>query len=352
MREKMNKVNIMIVLTIMMLISNIMKSNSEGDLGKIRVATSLGILKSIVKRIGGDRVEVFSILPSNVEPHQFTLTPQIINQVLNVDLIIIDGHMEWEYKLIEQLAMHKDVNLENVVINLIEYKDNMTILDIPQEMGLSGKNYHGYWILPENIMVIAEVICGKLSQIDPEGKSYYHENLKNLLEDASKIKGLIEELKAKISGKNVVLGFLSEQYIAYLFNLKITAILSLEEGVPTKPGSINRAYNALQSGGLIIISDISSKMPVYNAIIEISKETGSPIIEVIMMRDMDYTLMMTYNIGKIDGVLSITIIRDQQSEYGLNTITITVIGMLAVVSTIEFLQIYKFRRKIYGYSKS
>ncbi|MEM3393989.1 MAG: hypothetical protein QXY79_02980, partial [Candidatus Methanomethylicia archaeon] len=64
------------------------------------------------------------------------------------------------------------------------------------------------------------------------------------------------------------------------------------------------------------------------------------------------TLMMTYNIGKIDGVLSITIIRDQQSEYGLNTITITVIGMLAVVSTIEFLQIYKFRRKIYGYSKS
>lgn len=348
----MKKISLMIVLTMIVLVPNIIQSNIEGNLGKIMVATSLGVIKNIVKRIGGSRVEVFSIIPSNIEPHQFTLTPQIISQVLNSNLIIIDGHFEWEYKLIEQIAKDKGANLENTIINLIEYKDYMIILDVPPEMGLSGKNYHGYWILPENIITIAKIVCEKLSQIDLEGKSYYYENLQNLLEDISKIKRLIEELKTKINGKNVVLGFLSEQYIAYLFNLKIAAILSLEEGIPPTPGNINKAYSALQNGGLIIVSDISSKMPVYNAIIEISKETGSPVIEVMIMGDMDYTLMMAYNIGKIDGIVSTATTMNPQNEYELNIIIMTVLSVLTIISLIEFIYIHKLRRKIYVYNKS
>lgn len=345
------QVNILIALIIIILLSSV-ELSFEANSNKITIATSLNVLKNIVKRIGGSRVEAFSIIPSNVDPHEFTLTPEIIMQASSVDLIVIDGHVEWEYELVEQVARNKGVDPGKIVINLMDYKENMTILDIPPDMGVSGKNYHGYWILPENVLTIARIICERLSQLDPDGRQYYNENLKGLSEEISTLNRLIENLRFKSKGRNAILGFLSEQYMAYLFNLNITVILSLEEGISPTPRSIYRAYEALRGGGLIIISDVSANMPVYNKIIELSKQTKSPIVEVKIIGDFDYTLMMMYNIGKIEATISEINIIEDASEGGLNNLIIIAISIPSIIALIEFIQIHKLRGKIYGYSKS
>ncbi|MEM2136850.1 MAG: metal ABC transporter substrate-binding protein [Candidatus Methanomethylicia archaeon] len=317
--------------------------NADGGDGKILVVTSIGFLESIVKIIGGSRVEVFSIVPSNIDPHQFTITPETILKTSKADLIIVDGHIEWEYKLIEQLSKIKNMDAGKFSINLMEYKDNMTILDIPSETGISGKNYHGYWILPENVMFMAKVICNKLVEIDPNGVVEYNENLESFYRKMEILNDKIIDIKNENIGVNVVLGFLAEQYVAYMLGLKIFTVLSLEGGTYPNPRSLEAAYNILKNeGGFIMISDISMEMPVYNTIIDLAKQTGAPIIKVMIGANIDYISMMMYNIGKIEGALTPI---SMEKDYGqIQNIMITI--ALIIIIVVETTYLYKLKRMI------
>ena len=329
---------------LLIMISTLITFNVEGYLEKIKIAVSIGVLKYIVEEIGGIRVEVFSIVPPNIEPHQFTITPQVLYQASTAKLIVIDGHMDWEIKLVEQVAKAKGVKQNDISINLMDYKNNMTILEIPSWTGVSGRNYHGYWILPENIIVIAEAIKNKLSEIDPEGREYYEENFAKLKEEINILNKEIMSLKRKISGVKTVLAFLAEQYIAYIFGLEVASILTIEEGTSPTPKTMEAAYNTLKEGGIILVSDVSSKMPVYNTIQELSKQTGAPIIEVMITMEMGYTSIMMYNIGIINGMLLNRSIKYTSTQAN-QEVTWIITAMLGITVTIESAYIYKIRRR-------
>lgn len=337
-----------VIVAIIIITSILIPHNAICRGNKIIIATSIEILKSIVEEIGGIRVEVFSITSSDIELHQFTLTPQVILQTLTADLIIIDGHVDWEYKLIEQVSIVKKVNPKDISINLMDYKGNLTILDIPSEIGISGKNYHGYWILPENVISIAKIIHGKLIQLDPNWKEYYDENLRRLMNRISVLNEEISRIKTKFYGRKVVLGFLAEQYVAHLFGLEIAAILSLEEGLSLKPITIEKAYRAIKSGCLIIVSDVSSKMPVYNVLRELSKEAGVQIIEVIIVNvKLDYISTMMYNIGKLEKAnLNSTLNNDFFNQYILLRTSIATTLIFGFIVAFELIYINRLRRKI------
>jgi ABC-type Zn uptake system ZnuABC Zn-binding protein ZnuA len=333
--------------TIIMLImiATLMTFNVEGSLGKIKIAVSIGVLKNIVEEIGGNRVEVFSIVPPNVEPHTFTITPQVIYQASTARLIVIDGHMDWEMKLVEQVANAKGMKQSDISINLMDYADKMTILEIPSWTGVSGRNYHGYWILPENVMVMAEAIKNKLSEIDPEGVGYYEENFAKLRGEIDALKREIMNLRGKTSGVKAVLAFLAEQYVAYMFGLEIASILTIEEGGSPTPKTMETAYNTLKEGGIIIASDVSSKMPVYNTVQELSKQTGAPIIEVMITMERGYIPITMYNIGVISGMLLNRSIKHTSTQTS-QEIPWVITVMLGITVAIESAYIYKIRRRM------
>jgi zinc transport system substrate-binding protein len=328
---------------LLIMITTLTAFNVNGDYGKIKVAVSIGALKDIVEEIGGSRVEVFSIVPPNVEPHTFTITPQVIYQASTANLIVIDGHMDWEMKLLEQVANVKGVKQSDISLNLMDYKNKMTILEMPPWTGISGENYHGYWILPENVMVMAEAIKNKLSEIDPDGRGYYEENFAKLSEEINALKNEIMDLRGKTSGVKAVLAFPAEQYVAYMFGLEVASILTVEEGTSPTPKTMETAYNTLKEGGIILASDVSSKMPVYNTIQELSKQTGAPIIEVMISMEGRYTSIMMYNIGVIRGTLLNRNIAYTPTQTNQETSWI-ITAILGIVVAMESAYIYKIRR--------
>ena len=52
----------------------------QGNNGKLKVVAGLPPVAGLVKAVGGDRVEVISILPQGKTPHDFEPTPQTIRQ--------------------------------------------------------------------------------------------------------------------------------------------------------------------------------------------------------------------------------------------------------------------------------
>jgi len=145
-----SKEKIVAILAIIVLVSldlSIRVSAQNKD--KIRIAVSIDILKPIVSEIVGDLGEVYSIVPEEAEPHSFTLTPDIIKKASDSDLIVITGHMEWEKKLVKQVAETKNAQPDLISIDLLSLA-GIKILEINGE-----RNIHGFWLLPDNAVIIA-----------------------------------------------------------------------------------------------------------------------------------------------------------------------------------------------------
>ena len=66
-------------------------SDDEGDDDRIKVVTSTAILADIVSNVGGDDIDVQSIVPSGADPHTFTLTPGDIRDVAQADVVVLVG---------------------------------------------------------------------------------------------------------------------------------------------------------------------------------------------------------------------------------------------------------------------
>src|ERR687892_2583165 len=58
---------------------------------KVRVVASFYPILEFVKKVGGDRVEVTSLIPVGIEPHDFDPTIQQIQNAQSADMVVFNG---------------------------------------------------------------------------------------------------------------------------------------------------------------------------------------------------------------------------------------------------------------------
>lgn len=297
---------------------------------KIRVAVTIDILKPIVYSIMGGLGEVYSVVPEEAEPHGFTLTPSVVRDALNSDLIIVTGHMEWEEELVKQVAEERGVPPGSISLNLL----NLTGIKILEFEG--ERNIHGFWLLPDNAVIIAEALRNRLSELRPEYSKEFSSNFMLFEEQVSNLKAFLNRLSEKYdsSGKKVVICFYAEQYVAEAMGLKTDAVLVGEEEI-VRPESLSRVYNSLRSGeyACMIASDTALWMSgVQNTLQQVSKETGCSIayVSVVSTNGLEqYDEVMYYNAGQVYSAL-LSGNRSASSEFDVYFL-ITLIAMLVII---------------------
>ena len=80
---------------------------------KIQVVTSFNAMAEFTKAIGGDKVEVSTIIPDGVEPHDFELKPENMKQLATAQVFVYTGFgMEpWAKQAIEAAKNDKLVTV-------------------------------------------------------------------------------------------------------------------------------------------------------------------------------------------------------------------------------------------------
>ncbi len=299
--------------------------------GKTKIVVTLDILRPIVSSVTGSTGEVYSIVPGDAEPHGFTLTPSVVRNASDADLIVITGHMEWEEDLVKRVAEERGVETGSISLNLLELVErNGTILELE-----GGRNTHGFWLLPDNAVLIARALRDRLSTLRPEHSEEYWFNYRLFEEKVSSLKIFLERLSEKhgSSGRRVVIGFYEEQYVVEAMGLKAGAVL-VGEGEAISPGSLSRVYDGLKSGeyACIVVSDTALLMSgIQNALREVSKDTGCNIAYVSVVSASgvkDYDSVMYYNAGQVYGAL---LSERGTVSSGLNIYLLTTLAALLVI---------------------
>jgi zinc transport system substrate-binding protein len=175
----------------------------------LRVAVSVGPQAELVRRIGGDRVAVTTMLLPGASDEDVSLSPRQVFALENVQLYVAVGHpafpMEARY-IRPFLARHPEVRV----------------------VDMSGNSHEGdphVWVSPETMTVAARNVAAALEGMDPTHGAGYRKNLARFLEDAGR---LDREVRARLSAPGASRVFLvyhpSWGYFARRYGLEQIAI--------------------------------------------------------------------------------------------------------------------------------
>jgi len=147
--------------------------------GKLDVVTTVAPISSIVRNVGGDRIDLHGIIPDGSDSHTFEPAPSDAQFLSQADLIIANG-LDLE-----------DPTLELAEANLKDGAEIFTLGDktitpdqyaydfsFPKEGG--HPNPH-LWMNVPFAMKYAELVAAKLAERDPANAAYYQENLARYL---------------------------------------------------------------------------------------------------------------------------------------------------------------------------
>ena len=128
---------------------------------KIQVVTSFNAMAEFAKAIGGDKVEVSTIIPDGVEPHDFELKPENMKQLATAQVFVYNGFgMEpWAQQAIDAAKNSKLITV--VATEGVEAIKNTD----PEEIKEHGAEDPHAWLSLKNAKIEVKNIKAKLDEM-------------------------------------------------------------------------------------------------------------------------------------------------------------------------------------------
>ncbi len=159
--------------------------DNEDD-SKISAMVTVPPQEFLVSAVGGDKVEVTTMVPEDGSPHSASLTPEKMRSVRGSQVYFKVGT-----PLPFELNNSSIFNKENPDMAVVDTSAgiNLKALNehyghgVPETDGSSGKAVDPHaWLSPENLMTMGENIYAGLVELAPGSKEFFKDNLEALLE--------------------------------------------------------------------------------------------------------------------------------------------------------------------------
>lgn len=153
---------------------------------KLRVVTTINILGDLIGKVGGGRVEVFSILPVGGDPHLYQPAPADLITISKADAVLYNGlTLElWLEELIENAGGERPA-----------YMLTDGLAPLHQESGAwAGHPDPHMWMDPGRAVRYVSNIRDALTELDPAGEEEYAGNAATYIRD-------LEELDSWMRGE-------------------------------------------------------------------------------------------------------------------------------------------------------
>lgn len=203
---------------------------------KLKVITTLPDLAEVVRVIGGDKVEVDSLLRGNEDAHFLDAIPTYIRSVASADVVCfmgLDLEVGWLPKILEKSSNSK---VQPGGIGYCETGRSVRALEKPVaaiDRSMGDVHVHGnphFNLSPKALAEAAVTVEEVLSRSQPESSVEFKKGLKKFQEQ---MKSLKEKTAAKIKGHPSVIEYHKEfTYFFDVYGLKTMGSIEDKPGVP------------------------------------------------------------------------------------------------------------------------
>ncbi|MCX6801983.1 MAG: metal ABC transporter substrate-binding protein [Candidatus Diapherotrites archaeon] len=203
-----------------------MQTSQVETSGKLKVVASFYPMYDFAKNVGGDRVEVTSLMPVGVEPHDFEPTPSDIKTLSSARVFILNGVIEdsWAPKLLE--------GIDNNNLTIVDASKGIQLV-ASQDADEPGNDPH-IWLDPVNAKKQVANIRDALVKADPAGKNYYEANANTYLAELDALDANFRTTMATCKNKDIIITHATMAYFCKEYGCNQVAIEGVNaEGEPT-----------------------------------------------------------------------------------------------------------------------
>ncbi|ADK16814.1 metal ABC transporter substrate-binding protein [Clostridium ljungdahlii] len=210
--------------------SNNKVADKKESHGKIQVVVSFNAMREFAEAVGKDKVEVKTVIPNGVEPHEYEPKAKDLEDLNKAKVFVYNGlGMEsWVDKSLKVIN-----NKQLVVVEASKGFESIKNTD-EGEIKEHGQNDPHAWVSLKGAEFEAKNIKEALVKADPSNKDYYEKNYKDF---STQLNSLYNDYKKKfdtVTNKNFVTGHAAFAYLCRDFGLKQNSVEDVfAEGEPT-----------------------------------------------------------------------------------------------------------------------
>ncbi|WLD95323.1 metal ABC transporter solute-binding protein, Zn/Mn family [Alkalihalobacillus sp. AL-G] len=251
------------------------KDVTGNNTGKVEVVTTYSILYDIVKNVGGDLVEVHSMVPIGANPHEFDPLPEDVKKTADADVVFYNGlNLEAGNSWFEKLLGTTGKTGEDAPV--FRLSEGVEPKYLTTE-GNEGQEDPHAWLNIANGIKYTKNARDALIQVDPDNKAVYEENaekyiieLESLHEKAKQaFNDIPEEERYLVTSEGAF------KYFSDAYHIKAGYIWEINAENQGAPDQIRQVIDLINEKNIDVLFVETSIDP--RSMETVSRETGVPI---------------------------------------------------------------------------
>jgi len=204
--------------------SAIAMSKESNTVSKLKVVASFYPIFEFIKKVGGDRVEVSTLIPVGVEPHDFEPTIQQIQNAQRANMLVYNGagfEGSWIKKINAKFVVDSSQGLDLTKNNrgkVSNSNDGRVDEHDTNEVAAEPVNPH-VWLDPILAKKQVENIRDGLIKIDPNNAAYYSENARQFVAELDSLDASIRSELSDCEKREFISFHNAFNYFAHRYNL-------------------------------------------------------------------------------------------------------------------------------------
>ena len=239
--KKYAAISIMLALAILLGACARTSPTAPAEHGKMLVVASINPLADFARQVGGDRVQVETVVPPGASPHTYEPKPSQLKALSRAKVLVLVG---LGFEFWADKAVSASGNPDLIVVR------TSNGLKILQQGGGEGSGNPHIWLDPINAIHQVEMIRDAFVRADPAGKEVY---IANAEEYIGKLKALDKEIRKEVSGfstRKFIAFHPAWVYFARRYDLEQVAVVERTPGREPSPAEIARIVQAARKAGV------------------------------------------------------------------------------------------------------
>lgn len=194
-------------------------ASSAGSTGTIKVVATTSILSDLASNVGGERVQIHTLLPAGTDPHTYTPTPTDVQAVAESQLLIENGLglEEWLQEVIENAGGTRTTVIASEGLTPIEGSEEEHADEEATDEEHSNDPH--MWFDVQHTIGYVERIRDGLKQVDPAGASIYDTNARTYIAQLTQLDAeIVQQTQAipderrKLITNHDTFGYFAQRY--------------------------------------------------------------------------------------------------------------------------------------------
>ncbi len=234
--------------------------------GKMLVAASIPPIADMVRQVGGERVEVLTMVPPGASPHTYEPTPEQMRRLAGARILFLNGvGLEfWADKAVQAVG--------NPHLQVVVLSQGMEIL----QSGPHATGNPHLWLSPQRAMKYVARIRDALIAADPAHEALYRANARAYLAQLQQLDAEIRKAVAGFRSREMVTFHASWVYFIHDYGLHQAAVLEATPGQEPSAAEVAKIVEIIKATGAPAVFAEPQFSP--RAAQVIAQEAGVPVL--------------------------------------------------------------------------